>query len=134
MTDFNLFLENFGDRGFSREMYYPRWGEAPQYVFDLLKSLVFDKHKDLTEIKKRTSVIRKKTEQNVELKIRKTRFGLVKYKFYSLILSFARRYIIFRENQRFNLDRWITRNRKLYLEIGKLKYVYQFFLSDILME
>jgi pyruvate,water dikinase len=119
MTDFNLFLENYGDRGFSREMYYPRWGEAPQYVFDLLKSLVSDKHKDLTEIKKRTSVIRKKTEQNVELKIRKTRFGLVKYKFYSLILSFARHYIIFRENQRFNLDRWVTRNRKLYLEIGE---------------
>ncbi|MFX0183709.1 MAG: PEP/pyruvate-binding domain-containing protein [Candidatus Hodarchaeota archaeon] len=119
LTEFNRFLSNYGDRGFSREVYYPRWGEAPQYVFDLLKSLVSDQHKDLTNIVTKTSVLRKKTEKFVEAKIRKTRFGLVKYKLYSQILGFARRYIIFREDQRFNLDRWITRNRKLYLEIGK---------------
>ena len=34
------------------------------------------------------------------------------------ILGSARRYIIFREQQRFNLDKWITMSRRLHLALG----------------
>ena len=37
---------------------------------------------------------------------------------FNYVLDTARTYIIFRELQRFNLDRWITMNRQLYLAIG----------------
>ncbi|MBO3842021.1 MAG: hypothetical protein FGF48_06345, partial [Candidatus Brockarchaeota archaeon] len=41
MNELNRFLEDFGARGFTREPYYPRWGEAPQYVFQKLVLLFF---------------------------------------------------------------------------------------------
>ena len=40
--NFKEFLNEYGDRGFSREVFYPRWSEAPQYVFDIIKSLVMN--------------------------------------------------------------------------------------------
>ncbi len=113
---FDEFLDSYGDRGFTREAYYPRWKEAPEYVFDLLKSLTMDTERKIeTEYNDK----RVRTSSYVEFKIRKQKFGLLKFKFFSIILNLAKNYIIFRENQRFNLDRWITRDRALYLEIGK---------------
>lgn len=56
----------------------------------------------------------------VEFKIREKRFGLLKWKILCLILNNSRKYISFRENQRFNLDRWISINRDIFLEIGKI--------------
>jgi len=47
------------------------------------------------------------------------RYGPIKKMLFSTILGMARTYVCFRENQRFNLDRWITRERNAYLEIGK---------------
>ncbi|MCW4012258.1 MAG: hypothetical protein NWF07_04615, partial [Candidatus Bathyarchaeota archaeon] len=35
---FDAFLYDYGCRGFTREPLYPRWSEAPEYVFDILKS------------------------------------------------------------------------------------------------
>jgi len=63
---------------------------------------------------------RKKIESIVASKIRARPFGFIKWKIYNTILKISRVYIIFRENQRFILDRWITRNRTVYLKIGKL--------------
>ena len=117
-VEFDKFIEDFGDRGFTREIYYPRWGEAPSYLVDILKSLVFDYDKDTTDKERKNEDYRNKVENFIALKVRSSRFGLVKYKFFTAILSLARTYIIFRENQRFNLDKWITRVRALYLEIG----------------
>ena len=118
--EFEKFLKAYGDRGFSREVYYPRWNEAPKYVFDILKSLVMGKEHDLKKIRAKNLNYREKIERYVEAKIRSQRFGFLKWKIISKILEFSRTYIIFREAQRFNLDRWITRNRNVYLEIGKI--------------
>lgn len=118
---FKDFLEKFGDRGFTRETYYPRWKEPPMTnLFDILKSLITDEWEELEKLKEKN--IRKKflIERYVKSKIRSQKLGFLKWKILSIILNFSRRYIIFRENQRFNLDRWISRNRNIYLEIGKL--------------
>jgi phosphohistidine swiveling domain-containing protein len=118
--EFKAFLKEYGDRGFTREAYYPRWREAPQYVFDILKSLVKDSKQDLAKSKELSSQNRVRTERMVETRLRSQHLGLLKWTIFSMILGNARTYIAFRENQRFNLDRWITRIRSTYLEIGKI--------------
>jgi hypothetical protein len=112
---FQKFLQKYGDRGFTREAYYPRWREQPKYVVDILKSLIIKHDKDLNLIKEKNKKLRKRIEKYVETKIRGQKFGFLKWKLFSIILKFSRRYIIFRELQRFNLDQWINRNRKIYL-------------------
>jgi phosphohistidine swiveling domain-containing protein/uncharacterized protein YutE (UPF0331/DUF86 family) len=118
--EFTTFLKEYGDRGFTREAYYPRWREAPQYVFDILKSLVRDSKLDPAKSKELSSQNRGRTERMVESRLRSQHLGLLKWIIFTMILGNARTYIAFRENQRFNLDRWITRIRSDYLEIGKI--------------
>jgi pyruvate,water dikinase len=118
--EFKKFLDAYGDRGFTREAYYPRWREAPQSVFDILKSIVRDSKIDVTKSKEMTSQTRERTERIVESKLRRQHLGFVKWFIFTKILGAARTYIAFRENQRFNLDRWITRIRSAYLDIGQL--------------
>jgi pyruvate,water dikinase len=119
-AEFNRFLDEFGDRGFTREAYYPRWRESPHYVFDVLKSLVKDGKMDLTKSKEEGARTRERTERIVESKLRRQHLGFVKWFIFTKILGAARTYIIFRENQRFNLDRWITRIRGAYVEMGRI--------------
>jgi len=120
LSEFEIFLNEHGVRGFTREIYYPRWKEPPMNnVFDILKSLVIDKWEELDTIKAINFKKRKRTALIVEKKIRSQRFGILKWKIFSAILKNSKKYISFRENQRFNLDKWITMNRNAYLKIGK---------------
>ena len=114
-----IFLKNYGDRGFSREAFYPRWNEAPGYIFDILKSLVQGEIHDFESYKTKELEYRSKIEQYVQSRIRSQKFGLLKWKILTIILKNSRTYIVFREDQRFNVDKWFTRNRKVYLEIGQ---------------
>ncbi|MCK4370815.1 MAG: phosphoenolpyruvate protein kinase, partial [Candidatus Lokiarchaeota archaeon] len=101
--------------------YYPRWRELPMTnVMDVLTSLIKDQWQDLEGIKTKNLRKRERIEKIVESKIRLQKFGLLKWKFFSIILKNSRKYIKFREDQRFNLDKWITRNRNVYSEIGKI--------------
>ncbi len=116
----NIFLEEYGDRGYTREIYYPRWRESPYLVLDICKSLVrdnfsFSDKSELNDEKQRMII-----QSLVETKVKNQKFGLIKWKLFSTILKNSRKYIIFRENQRFNLDKWITRNRSVFLEIAKI--------------
>ena len=121
LTELNKFLKNFGDRGFTREPYYPRWKEKPMvHLFNILKSLIMDDDHKQERKKLPDQNYRKQIEHIVASKIRALPFGFIKWKIYNTILKISRVYIVFRENQRFILDRWITRNRNVYLKIGKL--------------
>jgi len=121
LTELNKFLKNFGDRGFTREPFYPRWKDKPMiHIFNILKSLVMDDGHNQERKNLPNQNYRKKIENIVTSKIRALRFGFIKWKIFNTILKISRVYIIFRENQRFILDRWITRNRTVYLKIGKL--------------
>ena len=114
--EFSLFLRDFGVRGFTREPYYPRWNEAPEYVFAILKSLIQDE----IPIKKEQKLEQKAQSTRIERRIKKRPLGWLEWQLLSTILGFARKYIVFRENQRFNLDKWITMNRRIYLDIGRI--------------
>lgn len=114
----NNFLKEYGDRGFTREIYYTRWRESPHLVLDICKSFVKDNYKFFEKIKNEKQ--RYLINKLVETKIKKQKFGLIKWLLFSTILKNSRKYIIFRENQRFNLDKWITRHRSVFLEIAKI--------------
>ena len=119
-NEFNNFLMEFGDRGFTRELYYPRWKEAPNLVIDILRSLSVEELGKSMAIKDNTEIERMKVETIVERKLKTKIYGPLLWKLFSGILKNSRKYIIFRENQRFNLDKWITKNRELFLDIGNI--------------
>jgi pyruvate,water dikinase len=119
-VEFEEFLKKYGDRGFTREPYYPRWREFPMTnIIDALKSLTKDQTQDLDKLKAKNLEKRIRIEKLVEYKIKQQKFGFLKWKIFSIFLKNSKKYIKFREDQRFNLDKWITRNRNVYLEIGK---------------
>jgi len=72
------------------------------------------------DIKSKTVHKQEIIERLVKKRLRSKIFGPLIWKLFSGILKNSRKYIIFRENQRFNLDKWITRNRELYLEVGRI--------------
>ena len=115
-AELESFFKNFGVRGFTREPYYPRWHEAPEHIFNILKAIVQDEDPEGRLGRKQG---RDETaEKEIEDRVKSQRAGRVKWALFSTVLNFARKYIVFRENQRFNLDRWITMNRKLFLAVG----------------
>ncbi len=115
---FNRFMDDYGCRGFTREPFYPRWSEAPRYVFDILKSLVMDEGSDLTLIEERNKAERQRVETEIREAIKHQSLGWAKNKLLNAVVDVARRYIVFREEQRYNLDKWIFMNRLLYMQIG----------------
>ena len=120
LIKFNNFLEEYGDRGFTREPYYTRWHEEPSLIFAIIKSLLSGNFEINENLKEEQANLREKVERYVETKIRNQSFGFLKWILFSRILKNSRKYIIFRENQRFNLDSWISRIRMLYLELGRI--------------
>jgi len=115
-SELQSFFNEFGVRGFTREPYYPRWQDAPQHVFNILKAMVQEESPVIPAVLTDDQEII--TEQEIAQRVQSQSLGWAKWKLFSTVLSFARKYIVFRENQRFNLDRWITMNRKIFLEIG----------------
>ena len=97
LTAFNNFLYDYGCRGFTREPLYPRWSEAPEYVFDILKSLVVDEGSDLASIEEKNRIERELVEKELKENIRNQRLGYLKNKLLDYVIGTARRYILFRE-------------------------------------
>ena len=116
---FDTFIAEYGARGFTREAYYPRWGDEPAYVFDILKSLVSGEAVDTIDAEEKSARARQETETKVRKMIDGQFLGFAKWALLSNIVGMARRYIVFREKQRFNLDRWITMVRRLHLAVGR---------------
>ncbi|MCY3410287.1 MAG: hypothetical protein INQ03_01510 [Candidatus Heimdallarchaeota archaeon] len=115
---FQQFITDFGDRGFTREPFYPRWREEPKYIFDLLQSLLRD-NRDLDKIRAMNLQQKEVKERELYFRIRRQPFGWIRWIILTSILKFAKTYISFREMQRFCLDMWISRNRQVYLKIGE---------------
>lgn len=120
LKSFHLFLEKEGDRGFTREPYYPSCSDAPEYVFDILKSLLMERPNGVESLKGRQKKFNQLIKREAEQKVRSQFLGYIKWKIVLIILNLSRRYIKFREEQRFNLDRWISRNRKVFIIIGEI--------------
>jgi rifampicin phosphotransferase len=117
-SELDDFLAEYGVRSFTREIYYPRWSDETSYLFDIFKSLASGDPVDVEAAKESSKKLRIETGEIVKKKINNQFLGFAKWGLLSNILESARRYIIFREQQRFNLDKWITMNRRLYLTLG----------------
>ena len=124
VEEIDRFFSDYGFRGYTREPYYPRWEEAPEHVFNILKTMIQEEN-----VKQKEKVGGELSKEDVASRVKAQPLGWVKWQVFSLVLGFARKYIIFREEQRFHLDQWITMNRKIFLTIGET-----FYNLDILRE
>lgn len=123
LNDFSLkfkrFIDKYGHRSHTREIYFPRWRDDPTLVIEVLKSLIDSEGLDLEELERRKRGERLKAEADILGKISKGRYGAIKRPVFKKVLGYAQRYLIFRENQRFYLDHELLRERRLFLEYGR---------------
>lgn len=116
---FNEFMNDYGHRSHTREIYYPRWIDDPSLVTEVLKSLMDSTEVDLEEVEKRKREERLIAEVEIIDAVSKTKNGFIKKPIFAKVLNYAQRYLIFRENQRFYLDHELTRERRLFMEYGR---------------
>ncbi len=116
---FSEFLDRYGQRSHTREIFFPRWADDPALVVDILKALVRSPQMDLEEMEGRKVKERKEAERDILARVRKMRFGLLRRKLFKTVLGYAQTYLMFRENQRFYLDHILYRWRRLFREYGR---------------
>ena len=118
-TEFQGFILEYGHRSHTREMFFPRWAEDPSLVVDVLKALVSSPVADVEVLEKQKFEDRIAAEKEVLRRISKLKFGLFKKVLFKTVLQYAQTYLVFRENQRFDLDHIIYRQRRLFTEYGR---------------
>ncbi len=117
--EFDSFLKQYGHRSHTREVYFPRWGEDPRLVADIVRSLVSSPAVDLEELERRKVREREEAEKEIVSKIRRTKRGRLKARVFNVIRRFAQTYLMFRENQRYYLDHILYRQRRVYMEFAR---------------
>jgi len=105
--DFTQFQTYYGHRSFSRDPLSPRWNEQPSLALDHIKSIM-----------RKETILHSTSHHDAELRLKELSLG--KYLFIKALLSYAVKYINFRENERFILDLQISRIRPLYLAMGQM--------------
>ena len=116
---FDEFIETYGHRSNTREMYFPRWRENRPYVVDVVR-LLSQSESDLKELEQKRREERLVLEKEVKRKIRRSGVtGVFRCALYGVVLKLAQKYLTFRENQRFYLDHILFRERLAILEMGR---------------
>jgi phosphohistidine swiveling domain-containing protein len=108
---FQQFLGTYGHRSFTRDPLSPRWSEQPSLVIENIRTLALNPHS-----------VEKKTDSHTQQQAIKhlQELSVLKHVLIQILLSYARKYIDFRENERFILDVQISRIRTLYLAMGQI--------------
>jgi pyruvate,water dikinase len=117
--EFDSFLKQYGHRSHTREVYFPRWGENPRLVADIVRSLASSPPVDLEELERRKIREREEVEKEILVKIRQIERGWLKARMFKMIKGFAQTYLMFRENQRYYLDHILYRQRRVYVEFAR---------------
>jgi rifampicin phosphotransferase len=117
--ELELFMDEYGQRSHTRELFFPRWVDDPKLVIDIVRSLVEAPDLDFEKLEKDKIQERLETEKEVLEKIGHLRFGFAKKRLFKIVLNYAQIYLVFRENQRFYLDHMLMRQRKLFMEYGR---------------
>ncbi len=116
---FDAFIDTYGHRSNTREMYYPRWKENKPYIVDVVRMLS-QSDSDLKALEQKRREERLVLEKEVRKKIRRSGVtGVFKCALYGRVLKLAQKYLTFRENQRFYLDHILFRERLAILEMGR---------------
>jgi pyruvate,water dikinase len=108
---FQQFLDTYGHRSFTRDPLYPRWYEQPSLVIENLRTIALS---SISLEKKTHSQTQQQAVQHLQ------ELSVLKRILIKILLYYARKYINFRENERFILDIQISRIRALYLAMGQL--------------
>ncbi|MBN1109705.1 MAG: hypothetical protein JXA45_02975 [Methanomassiliicoccales archaeon] len=116
---FDSFIRDYGHRSHTREIYFPRWGDDPRLVADIVRSLVSSPPVDLEALEIRKVAEREETEREILTRVRELRMGAFKALVFRLIMGFAQTYLMFRENQRYYLDHILYRERRIYMEFSR---------------
>jgi len=117
--ELDSFLKEYGHRSHTRELYFPRWGEDPRLVADIVRSLVSSPPVDLQALERRKIAEREETEKEILSRIRGLKMGFFKAGVFRLIMGFSQTYLMFRENQRYYLDHILYRQRRIYMEYAR---------------
>ena len=117
--ELDLFLEEYGQRSHTRELFFPRWVDDPALVVDIVRSLVESPDIDFEKLEREKIQERLATEKEVLERIGHAKGGFVKKRIFKIVLKYAQTYLVFRENQRFYLDHILMRQRRLFMEYGR---------------
>lgn len=116
---FDGFLDVYGQRSHTREIYFPRWRDDQTLVVDILRSLIQSPQLDLVKIEQLKVEERKRTELEIYAKIKKLKLGHAKKVLFKIVLGYAQTYLMFRENQRFYFDHILGVWRRLFMEYAR---------------
>jgi pyruvate,water dikinase len=117
--ELELFMDEYGQRSHTRELYFPRWVDDPKLVIDIVRSLIEAPDIDFEKLEREKIQERLATEKEVLQRIGHLRLGFAKKRLFKIVLKFAQIYLVFRENQRFYLDHMLMRQRRLFMEYGR---------------
>jgi phosphohistidine swiveling domain-containing protein len=117
--DFERFMQTYGVRSHTRELFYPRWCDDPTLVVTIIQALAEAEDIDFAAIERGKIEERERTEKEVFRRIKKMKGGVARKFVFKTILGYAQIYLVFRENQRFYLDHILWRTRRLFMEYGR---------------
>jgi pyruvate,water dikinase len=127
------FLDNYGHRSHTREIYFPRWADDPSLVITILQTLTSSPGMDFANVvvitilqtlasspgmdfanvEKEKIKERETAEKEILGNISTLKNGFFKKLLFKTVLNYAQIYLVFRENQRFYLDHQLYRLRPL---------------------
>jgi pyruvate,water dikinase len=117
--DLDAFLEEYGCRSHTRELFFPRWADDPTLVIDIVRSMSQAQDLDLERMERERIADRQEAEKEVLERLRALKGGRVRRVIVKVVLGYAQTYLQFRENQRFYLDHILLRTRRLFMEYGR---------------
>ena len=112
------FLQEFGHRSHTREIFFPRWKEDITQVVDVLRTLSLS-DLDLAGLETKKRQERVEYEKEILERIASLPGGALRMRLFRTVLRLAQTYLVFRENQRFYLDHILFRQRLVFLEYGR---------------
>ena len=115
------FIKSYDFRGAEdREISFPRWGDDPTLLMDVLKFLVQADDETAPEaVEKRNMDRREEVARGILETLSRQRFGSIKKSIFTFLLKYAQIYSLFRENQRYEIDRVFYGERKAFVAAGR---------------
>ena len=121
LATLDAFLLEYGHRGGSeRDLAYPRWRHKPELLLGAIKALISadDSHDpELTEarlMERRRATVRECLER-----VRSQRWGFIKLPLFRFVLEWSERYFLFRDDERFYADYFMTARHDFALAMGR---------------
>ncbi|UCF57580.1 MAG: hypothetical protein JSW15_03695 [Deltaproteobacteria bacterium] len=121
LKEMEQFLEKYAFKGAEdREISFPRWGDDPTLLIGMLKILVQAGDEAAPEIIEQRNISkREEATQEIMEALARQRWGILKKWIFKFLLKYAQIYSLFRENQRYEIDRVFYGERKAFLAVGK---------------